>query len=70
MDNEKLKLLSPVDVAARLRVSISTLNKWRLTGVGPRFAKIGSKISYDEAGVDEWLSTRLRMSTSDRGKAA
>lgn len=70
MITEKLKLLTPLEVASRLNVSISTLNKWRLSGAGPRFAKIGAKINYDEAGLEDWLATRIRNSTSDRGKAA
>jgi hypothetical protein len=45
-------------------VSISFLNKARLTGRGPTFLKLGSKVAYEKSDLDQWLNGRRRTSTS------
>jgi hypothetical protein len=40
--------------AADLGLGVSTLNKLRLTGGGPRFAKLTSVVVYDLADLDRW----------------
>lgn len=45
-------------------VGYSTLTKWRLTGVGPAYYKIGRKVLYDEAEYDAWIDSMRRTSTS------
>ncbi len=46
----------------------STLNKLRMTGVGPRFLKVSARrVTYDTDDLDEWLVSKRRRSTSDRG---
>ncbi|MCP4408801.1 MAG: helix-turn-helix domain-containing protein [Gammaproteobacteria bacterium] len=42
-----------------------TLEKWRITGEGPPFIKIGRSVRYDEADLDAWIDERRRSSTSD-----
>ena len=57
--------LKTVEAAQRLRVSPSTLTKWRMRGEGPPFIRCGSRlILYDPAAIDAWLETRR----SDRGQ--
>ncbi|KAF2988778.1 hypothetical protein MJC1_04146 [Methylocystis sp. MJC1] len=65
------RLLSPLETAHILGVSVSTLAKWRMTGLdGPNFVKLGSRVKYDLTTVEAWIRTRARTSTSDHGKAA
>ena len=52
--------------ALYLGIAESTLNKTRLTGDGPPFVKVGPRaVAYRKADLDEWLSARVRRSTSD-----
>ena len=67
----ELRRMLQVDEAAKVAgVSVSTLNKLRLTGGGPMFAKIGKRVVYDPSDLGTWLDSRKRSSTSDAGRAA
>lgn len=56
----------PVDAVATLTgLSVSTLNKLRLTGGGPPYLKLGRRVAYDLADLDAWLGSKRRRSTSD-----
>ncbi len=46
-------------------VSTSTLAKWRLSGTGPAYSKIGRVIVYAMDDLNEFLAARRRFSTSD-----
>jgi excisionase family DNA binding protein len=54
-------------IARRLGVSVSYLDKMRLTGDGPPFYKFGRSVRYRISEVDEWAEQRRRISTSDAG---
>jgi hypothetical protein len=45
MQNGSCKLLTTGQAAQRLGLSLSTLSKWRLTGEGPTFLKLGASVS-------------------------
>lgn len=45
-------------------VSARTLQRWRMEGVGPCFARIGRLIRYRRSDLDAWLEASLRQSTS------
>jgi hypothetical protein len=53
-----------------LDVSASFLNKARISGDGPRFAKFGHSVRYAVPDLELWAAARLRTSTSDPGQAA
>ena len=53
--------------ALYLGLSASTLAKWRLRGCGPPFSKLGRVVVYAMSDLDEFLSSRRRLSTSDTG---
>jgi hypothetical protein len=53
-----------------LQISASFLNKARLTGDGPPFAKFGFHVRYNVAALLGWAEGRTRSSTSDPGRAA
>jgi predicted DNA-binding transcriptional regulator AlpA len=49
----------------------STLEKWRVTGQGPRFVKIGTRsVGYLEQDLDEFVEAGRRANTSDTAKSA
>jgi predicted DNA-binding transcriptional regulator AlpA len=58
------RLLTVQEVAAILRCSISSLNKWRLTGLGPKFVRVGSRVRYRLAEVEAYVAQQTRQSTS------
>jgi hypothetical protein len=62
-------LHSTSQAAELLHVSPRTLEKWRVAGAGPVYLKIGRLCFYDDDAIKEWLTTRTRRSTSDRGGA-
>jgi predicted DNA-binding transcriptional regulator AlpA len=63
--NTARKLLSTQQAAEQLGVSRSYLEKKRLTGDGPRFAKLGARVVYDPNDLDIWVKNRLRSSTAE-----
>jgi predicted DNA-binding transcriptional regulator AlpA len=69
-DNRTPKLLNVNEAAERLGVSVSYLNKLRLSGGGPSFVKIGARVAYDQADLTNWIEARKRQSTSEYGVPA
>lgn len=61
------ELISTAELAKRLNLTMQTLAQWRLRGFGPPFVKAGSRVMYDAADVAEWIASRKRASTADRG---
>lgn len=68
-DPETGTIVDVFAAARRCGLSVSTLNKLRLTGGGPRFAKLGRAVRYRVADVDAWIEASLRNSTSQQGSA-
>lgn len=65
-ETKRTVLLTPKEAAARLRISESTLAKWRM--VASRrlpFVKIGAKVLYAETVIEGYIAARSRASTSD-----
>ena len=48
-------------------LSESWLEKLRIDGNGPKFAKLGRKVMYRKCDFDHWIEARLRASTKDVG---
>jgi predicted DNA-binding transcriptional regulator AlpA len=61
------RMLRTPEAAAYCGSTESTFEKLRLTGGGPRFIKMGRRVVYDPADLDEWLAAHRRASTSDPG---
>jgi hypothetical protein len=60
-------LLTPKEVAKRLKVSTSWLAKARMRGDGSSFIKPGEKsVRYSEAALIQWMKGRQRLSTSEQ----
>lgn len=49
------KLYTPEEVSKLLAISIQTLANWRCQGIGPAFVKVGSRVRYSEAALNEYL---------------
>jgi excisionase family DNA binding protein len=57
-------LLTVEEAAGLLRCSVSSLNKWRLTGGGPPFVRVGSRVRYSIADLNTYIARRTATSTS------
>ena len=62
-------LLTVCETAEILRCSVHSLNKWRLTGNGPRFVRVGSRVRYRLSAIADFIENSTRASTSDTGGA-
>ncbi|MFL5337441.1 MAG: helix-turn-helix transcriptional regulator [Geminicoccaceae bacterium] len=56
--------------AAYLGIGSGTLNKLRVYGGGPRYAKLGHTVVYDPSDLDDWANERKVRSTSERVRVA
>lgn len=56
--------LSPQEVSDLFKVKTCTLARWRCKKVGPRYAKLGSRVIYDLQDLEDWFASR-RVHTKD-----
>ena len=63
-------LLHETEVAKILSMKVATLRRWRWSGDGPRFIKVGSAVRYDPQTLKDYLAERERSSTYDPGDTA
>ncbi len=61
-------ILNTKQAADYVGLSPSTLAKLRLSGDGPVFIKMGSRVVYQPLFLDEFLAQRRRRSTSETAK--
>ncbi len=54
--------------ARRLGLSVSTLEKLRVTGGGPAYLKLGRRVVYEASDLDDWKAARRTLSTSQAVK--
>ena len=59
-------ILTKVEAAAYVRLKKPTLERFRVTGGGPKFCKLGGAVRYRRPDLDAWLETRTLSSTSDK----
>jgi predicted DNA-binding transcriptional regulator AlpA len=64
------RLLSVSEVAVLTGLSASFLNKLRLSGGGPPFAKLGRRVVYRHAKVVAWVDEQSHRSTSEYNSGA
>ncbi|ATQ56759.1 helix-turn-helix transcriptional regulator [Paracoccus yeei] len=60
-----LRHLNQIDLADRWNISHRTLERWRWTGEGPRFVKLGGRVVYRLEDVEEYEREQIRASTAD-----
>ena len=63
-------LLNETEAARLLGLKVSTLRRWRWSGRGTRFIKIGAAVRYDPADIQALIKGGRRNSTSDLGPEA
>ena len=59
-------MLSQHEAAVYLRLSERTLERFRVSGEGPRFARLGRRVVYRQSDLDAWVAARVVVSTSER----
>lgn len=65
--HEQPRLLNTEQAAKRLGLSPRTLERYRVTGQGPEFIKMGHAVRYTVLKLNEWIEGCSRRSTSDDG---
>ena len=58
------ELLTARELAAELKVSLRTLERWRAQGIGPVYVRLGRTVRYRRSDVNAWLE-RQRQSESE-----
>jgi predicted site-specific integrase-resolvase len=58
-----IRHLSQTELAARWNISHRTLERWRWTGEGPQFIKLGGRVVYRLEDIEAYESEKLRAST-------
>jgi len=57
---EPFALMTVEEAAAYLRIAPKTLFNWRVRSEGPPALKVGGRVRYRRADLDEWLDTECR----------
>jgi hypothetical protein len=58
------RLLTVGETAEFLRCSASALNKWRVSGAGPRYVRLNGLVRYRVSDLAAFLENKSRISTS------
>ncbi|WP_235526960.1 helix-turn-helix transcriptional regulator [Sphingopyxis sp. 113P3] len=64
----KATCMNQLELAVRWGISHRTLERWRWTGEGPKFLKVGGRVVYRLSDVEEYEQSIVRSSTSDPGQ--
>jgi hypothetical protein len=61
---------TPEEAAKRMGglVTVHTLEKWRVSGAGPRYVKIGRRVGYLDADIDAFIAAQVRTHTGEKRK--
>ena len=64
MAEPSIQHFSQLELASRWRISHRTLERWRWSGEGPRFIKLGGRVVYRLADIEQFEADQLRCSTA------
>jgi predicted site-specific integrase-resolvase len=59
-----IRHLNQTELAARWNISHRTLERWRWTGEGPQYIKIGGRVVYRQEDVETFEAEQIRKSTA------
>ena len=59
-------LLTTRELSEYWEVRMQTLQKWRITGEGPIYFKIGNRVRYPRYAIIHYEKTRMFRGTSER----
>ncbi len=65
-DNATRLAIDENELAIRWTLSVKTLRRWRQDHQGPVFCKLGSRVRYQIAAIEEFERQVARFSTSAR----
>ena len=60
-----MDILNTKEAAAYVRLGKPTLERFRISGDGPKYCKLGGAVRYRKTDLDAWLESRLTSSTSE-----
>lgn len=60
------QLYTPDETAGLLRSNPRTLERWRSTGDGPAFVKLGRRVCYRQADLQAFIEQQTRQHTAQR----
>jgi hypothetical protein len=63
-----LALLTQRDAARTLKLSVRTLERYRVRGGGPKYSKIGRLVRYNDHDLEAWVASRAVSNTSGGGR--
>lgn len=58
------RYLSEKQTAEYLGLSIKTLQRYRIRGIGPKYIKCVGRVLYDRQDIDSWMEQQKVTSTS------
>jgi len=64
--NTEPRYLNTRQSADYVGLSPSTLNRMRVTGEGPRYAKAGRRVLYERVDLEAWINARKRTFTGEQ----
>ena len=59
------KFLDEKQLCAELAISPVTTTRWRRTGEGPPFVRVGRLIRYPRSALEAWIAARTVGTTKD-----
>ncbi len=65
VEPSKSIILTTPQAARYLGLAVSTLNKWRCFGDGPKFLKLGRAVRYRREDLDAFVMSRQLGSTAE-----
>jgi excisionase family DNA binding protein len=60
-----MEILNTREAADYVRLGKPTLERFRISGAGPIFVKLGGAVRYRKLDLDVWLESRCVRSTSE-----
>ena len=61
----KSDIFNTREAAEYVRLAKPTLERFRISGAGPAFCKLGGAVRYRKEDLDQWLAARCVRSTSE-----
>ena len=68
MPDSPLTLVTPEDAARLLTSKERTLERWRSTGTGPPYVKVGRRVAYRLRDLEAWVERQTRQHTAEAGQ--
>ncbi len=62
-----MSVMNTTEAAEYVRLGKPTLERFRISGDGPAYVKLGGAVRYRRSDLDDWLESCVTRSTSERG---